>query len=108
MRISKLNGIGSDNVADQVPRNRERAKRPRTTSPSPSAVSRHSNIPSHPPSDDEAKPKPAVNGARRQRATSRAQLEKEPANDADEGEAEAPEAINRRKERSTRRKGDGK
>ncbi|KAI2701629.1 hypothetical protein DTO012A7_1192 [Penicillium roqueforti] len=97
--------LGKRSRSDSVT-NRERAKRPRTTSPSPSAVSRHSNIASHPPSGDEAKPKPAVNGSRRQRATSRGQVEKEPKNDPDEGETEAPEAAKRRKERSNRRKGD--
>lgn len=68
-------------------------------------VSKHTA--SHPPSDDEQKQKPAVNGTRRQRATSRGQLDKETAKDTDEGEAEAPEAANRRKERSNRRKGEG-
>ena len=102
------NSIDSNKVANQLPRSRERTKRPRTASPSPSAISRHSNIASHPPSDDETKPKPPVNGTRRQRTASRGQLEKEPANEPDEGETEAPEAANRRKERSSRRKGDGK
>ncbi|KAJ5443266.1 Zinc finger PHD-type [Penicillium cf. griseofulvum] len=97
--------LGKRSRSDSVT-NRERAKRPRTTSPSPSAVSKHSNVASHPPSDDETKQKPAVNGTRRQRATSRGQLDKEPGNDPDEGEAEAPEAAHRRKERSNRRKGD--
>ncbi|CAG7996475.1 unnamed protein product [Penicillium nalgiovense] len=97
--------LGKRSRSDSVT-SRERAKRPRTASPSPSAISRHSNIASHPPSDDETKPKPPVNGTRRQRTASRGQLEKEPANEPDEGETDAPEAANRRKERSSRRKGD--
>ncbi|OQE40234.1 hypothetical protein PENCOP_c006G04624 [Penicillium coprophilum] len=97
--------LGKRSRSDSVT-NRERAKRPRTTSPSPSAVSKHSNIASHPPSDDETKQRPAVNGLRRQRATSRGQIEKEAGNDVDEGEREAPETATRRKERSNRRKGD--
>ncbi|CAP94997.1 Pc21g01000 [Penicillium rubens Wisconsin 54-1255] len=97
--------LGKRSRSDSVT-SRERTKRPRTASPSPSAISRHSNIASHPPSDDETKPKPPVNGTRRQRTASRGQLEKEPANEPDEGETEAPEAANRRKERSSRRKGD--
>ncbi|QQK43297.1 Transcriptional regulator (Cti6), putative [Penicillium digitatum] len=95
--------LGKRSRSDSVT---ERSKRPRTTSSSPSSVSRHSNIASHPPSDDEMKPKPAVNGARRQRAASRGQLEKDSRNEHDEAETEAPGAANRRKERSNRRKGD--
>ncbi|KAJ5794941.1 Zinc finger PHD-type [Penicillium paradoxum] len=97
--------LGKRSRSDSVT-NREGAKRPRTTSPSPSAASKHSNLASHPPSDDEAKQKPAVNGTRRQRATSRGQLEKEPVKESNEAEPEAPEAASRRKERSNRRKGD--
>ncbi|KAJ5317488.1 hypothetical protein PENANT_c036G05761 [Penicillium antarcticum] len=84
--------------------NREGSKRPRTASPSPTAASKHTA--SHPPSDDEQKQKSAINGTRRQRATSRGQLDKEPTKDTDEGEAEAAEAANRRKERPNRRKGE--
>ncbi|KAJ5775680.1 uncharacterized protein N7511_000691 [Penicillium nucicola] len=86
--------------------NREGSKRPRTASPSPAAASKHTA--SHPPSDDEQKQKSAVNGTRRQRATSRGQLDKDPAKDTDEGDAEAPEVTTRRKERTNRRKGEGK
>ncbi|KAJ6185765.1 hypothetical protein N7519_007066 [Penicillium mononematosum] len=85
--------LGKRSRSDSVT-SRERTKRPRTASPSPSAISRHSNIASHPPSDDETKPKQPVNGTRRQRTASRGQLEKEPANEPDEGETEAPEAAN--------------
>jgi hypothetical protein len=96
-------------VADGLSRNREGAKRPRTTSPSPGAVSKHSNFASHPPSDDESKPKPVVNGngngVRRQRAPSRSQFDKESVKETDE--VEASETVNRRKERTNRRKGDG-
>lgn len=96
-------------ITDNSPSNRDGAKRPRTTSPSPGAVSKRSKSGSHPPSEDEPKQKPAVNGngTRRQRAPSRTQLDKEPPKEADEVETEAPEASNRRKERTTRRKGDG-
>jgi hypothetical protein len=103
--------LARDFVADGLARNREGAKRPRTTSPSPGAVSKHSNSASHPPSDDESKTKPVVNGigngTRRQRAPSRSQFEKEPTKEADEVEIEAPDTASRRKERINRRKGDG-
>lgn len=96
-------------TTDNCASSRDGAKRPRTTSPSPGAVSKRSKSGSHPPSEDEPKQKPAVNGngTRRQRAPSRTQLDKEPAKEADEVETEAPEASNRRKERTARRKGDG-
>ncbi|CAI7658528.1 unnamed protein product [Penicillium bialowiezense] len=95
-------------TTDNCASSRDGAKRPRTTSPSPGAVSKRSKSGSHPPSEDEPKQKPAVNGngTRRQRAPSRTQLDKEPAKEADEVETEAPEASNRRKERTARRKGD--
>ena len=101
--------LARDLVTDGLARNREGAKRPRTTSPSPGAVSKHSKSETHPPSDDDSKQKPAVNGngTRRQRATSRSQLDKEPVKETDEAEVEAPETANRRKERTNRRKGDG-
>ncbi|OKP09702.1 hypothetical protein PENSUB_4973 [Penicillium subrubescens] len=83
------------------------SKRPRTTSPSPTAVSKQSVPPSQPPSDDESKPK-ATNGTRRQRAASRGQRDKEPTKEPEEPEPEVPETGTRRKERSNRRKGDGK
>ncbi|KAJ5146116.1 Zinc finger PHD-type [Penicillium bovifimosum] len=97
--------LGKRSRSDSVT-NREGAKRQRTTSPSPGATSKHSNPPSHPPSDDEAKQKPAVNGTRRQRALSRGQLDNEPGKDANEGETEAPDTAYRRKERPNRRKGE--
>ncbi|KAJ5099421.1 Zinc finger PHD-type [Penicillium argentinense] len=86
--------------------NRNGSKRPRTSSPSPTAVSKQSNPASQPPSDDESKAKPATNGTRRHRATSRGQRDKEPAKETEEVETEAPEAANRRKERPSRRKGE--
>ncbi|KAJ5573941.1 Zinc finger PHD-type [Penicillium hispanicum] len=85
--------------------NRQGSKRPRTTSPSPVAASKHSNSVSQPPSEDESKSK-ATNGTRRQRAASRGQRDKEPVEDTNEGEIEAPETGNRRKDRASRRKGD--
>lgn len=90
-------------------RNRQASasKRPRTGSPSPTAVSKQSNPVSQPPSDDESKPKPATNGTRRQRAASRGQRDKEPTKEPEEPEVEAPEPDNNRKERTNRRKGDG-
>ncbi|CEJ60192.1 hypothetical protein PMG11_08776 [Penicillium brasilianum] len=81
------------------------SKRPRTTSPSPTAASKQSPPPSQPPSDDETQPK-ATNGTRRQRATSRGQRDKEPTKEPEEPEPEAPETVPRRKERSIRRKGE--
>ncbi|KAJ5785840.1 uncharacterized protein N7503_011052 [Penicillium pulvis] len=85
--------------------NRPGAKRQRTASPSPAAISSH--IPSQPPSDDESKARvPVLNGTRRQRATSRSQRDKEPTKDADEGEPEAPENLARRKEKTKSRKGE--
>ncbi|KAJ5191306.1 Zinc finger PHD-type [Penicillium cinerascens] len=87
---------------DPIPQD---SKRPRTTSPSPTAVSKESHPVSQPPSDDESKSK-AMNGTRRQRANSRSQRDKEPAKDTEDVEPEAPETASRRKERSNRRKGD--
>ncbi|KAJ5948793.1 hypothetical protein N7454_002100 [Penicillium verhagenii] len=89
--------------------NRHGAKRQRTTSPSPTAVSSH--MASQPPSDDESKapapaPAPAQNGTRRQRAASRGQREKEPIKDTEEAEPEPFETLARRKERTNRRKGE--
>jgi hypothetical protein len=64
---------------------------------------------SQPPSDDESKAKPAMNGTRRQRAASRGQRDKVPPKEPEEPEVEAPEVVNGRKERiADRRKGDGK
>ncbi|GAB1205972.1 hypothetical protein APSETT445_004651 [Aspergillus pseudonomiae] len=63
------------------------------------------NSVSQPVSEDE-KAKAATNGTRRQRAASRSQHNKE-TKDAEEPEVEPPEATNRRKGRSDRRKGDG-
>ncbi|OOQ91271.1 putative transcriptional regulator (Cti6) [Penicillium brasilianum] len=85
--------------------NRQGSKRPRTTSPSPTAASKQSPPPSQPPSDDETQPK-ATNGTRRQRATSRGQRDKEPTKEPEEPEPEVPETVPRRKERSIRRKGE--
>lgn len=100
--------LSRTSVADRVvTRNRQGSKRPRTTSPSPVAASTQSAPTSQPPSEDESKPE-ATNGPRRQRATSRVQRDKEPAKETDEVEPEAPETANRRKERSVRRKDDGK
>lgn len=84
-------------------------KRPRTTSPSPDAVSKRSNSASHLPSDEEPKQKLTVNGNgnRKQTAPSRGQLDKEQVKNAGERETETPETANRRKERTNRRKGDG-
>ncbi|KAE8156528.1 hypothetical protein BDV40DRAFT_305980 [Aspergillus tamarii] len=85
---------------------KQAAKRQRTSSPSPGAVSnKQSNSVSQPASEDE-KAKAATNGTRRHRAASRSQHNKE-TKDAEEPEAEQPEATNRRKGRSDRRKGDG-
>ncbi|KAJ5381680.1 uncharacterized protein N7496_004108 [Penicillium cataractarum] len=81
------------------------SKRPRTTSPSPTAASKQSPPPSQPPSDDETKPK-VTNGTRRQRAASRGQRDKEPTKEPEEPEPEVPETVVRRKERSNRRKGE--
>ncbi|KAF7592621.1 hypothetical protein BBP40_012643 [Aspergillus hancockii] len=85
---------------------KQTTKRPRTSSPSPSAVSnKQSNSTSQPASEDE-KAKAVTNGTRRQRAASRGQRDKE-TKDAEEPEAEQPEIMNRRKGRPERRKGDG-
>lgn len=88
-------------------RDRRGSKRPRTTSPSPTVATKQSPPLSQPPSDDESKPKP-TNGTRRQTAASRNQREKEPTKEPEEREPEVQEAGARRKERATRRKGDGK
>lgn len=94
-------------VADKVfSRNRQSSKRPRTSSPSPVPTTKPSNPPSQAPSEDESKPK-ATNGTRRQWTASRGQRDKEPVVNDDEGEPEAPETGNRRKERTNRRKADG-
>ncbi|CAI7597514.1 unnamed protein product [Penicillium pancosmium] len=87
---------------------REGTKRPRTGSPSPAApISKENNPVSQPPSDDESKAKPAMNGTRRQRAASRGQRDKVPPKEPEEPEVEAPEAVNGRKEKVVdRRKGD--
>lgn len=94
-------------VADKVlSRNRQSSKRPRTTSPSPIPPTKPSNPPSRAPSDDESKAK-ATNGTRKQGVTSRGQRDKESVAHDEEGEPEAPETGNRRKERTNRRKADG-
>lgn len=96
-------------MTDSLASNRNGVKRPRTTSPSPGAVSKRSNSASHLPSGEEPKQKPTVNGNgnRNQAAPSRGQLDKDQIKNAGERETETPETVNRRKERTNRRKGDG-
>ncbi|KAJ5176648.1 Zinc finger PHD-type [Penicillium canariense] len=103
--------IADDTAALRTKRSRSESetqgsKRPRTTSPSPTAASKQSLPPSQPPSDDESN-LPATNGTRRQRAASRGQRDKEPIKEPEEPEPEAPETGARRKDRPNRRKGDG-
>ncbi|KAJ5833391.1 Zinc finger PHD-type [Penicillium riverlandense] len=80
--------------------NREGTKRQRTASPSPDPAAKQNTATSQPPSDDESKAKSTANGTRRQRAASRGQ--KEMAKELEEVETEAQ----RRKERSSRRRGE--
>ena len=82
------------------------AKRQRTSSPSPGATSNKQSNPVSQPASEDEKAKAATNGTRRQRAASRSQHNKE-TKDVEEPEAEQPDATNRRKGRSDRRKGDG-
>lgn len=81
-------------------------KRQRTSSPSPTAVSKQSNSVSQPASDDESKAKTITNGAKKERAVSRNQRDKE-TKEPEEPELERPETANRRKARADRRKGEG-
>lgn len=81
-------------------------KRQRTSSPSPTAVSKQSNSISQPASDDESKAKATTNGAKKERAVSRNQRDKE-TKEPEEPESERPETANRRKARADRRKGEG-
>ncbi|KAG2414426.1 hypothetical protein HFD88_003617 [Aspergillus terreus] len=84
--------------------NKQATKRQRTSSPSPGATSKQSNPPSQPASEDEEKTKAPTNGARRQRAASRSQRDKD-AKEPEEPEGEQSEA-NRKKGKNDRRKGD--
>ena len=84
-------------------RNRQDTKRPRTTSLSPAAASKHGSSASQPPSDEESKLK-ASNGTRTQ---SLGQCDKEPAKEIGEGDLETPDTGSRRKDKTNRQKGDG-
>ncbi|EIT76325.1 PHD Zn-finger protein [Aspergillus oryzae 3.042] len=86
-------------------RHKQAAKRQRTSSPSPGATSNKQSNPVSQPASEDEKAKAATNGTRRQRAASRSQHNKE-TKDVEEPEAEQPDATNRRKGRSDRRKGD--
>ncbi|OJJ48365.1 hypothetical protein ASPZODRAFT_14505 [Penicilliopsis zonata CBS 506.65] len=84
--------------------NRQASKRPRTSSPSPTAASKQSNPASQPVSEDESKTKLVTNGAKKPRPIPRTQRDKE-SKDIEEAELEHAES-NRRKVRTERRKGD--
>jgi hypothetical protein len=92
--------------------NKQAIKRPRTSSPSPSAVSKQSVPPSEPVSEDESKPK--TNGANRPKrgVSGRNQKEKEiqepEEQQEEEEETEQPEPITRRKSRSEKKREEGK
>ncbi|RAH47828.1 putative transcriptional regulator (Cti6) [Aspergillus brunneoviolaceus CBS 621.78] len=83
---------------------RQTTKRQRTSSPSPGAVSK-SNPVSQQVSEDESRAKPVNNVARRQRAASRGQRDKD-LKDTEEPEPEPADAANRRKARSDKAKDD--
>lgn len=76
-------------------------KRPRTSSPSPTAASKQSNSVSQPASEDESKTKAITNGAKKQKTVSRNQREKE-TKEPEEPEPERPDTANRRKGRTDR------
>ncbi|PCG98623.1 Zinc finger, PHD-finger [Penicillium occitanis (nom. inval.)] len=90
--------------------NKQAIKRPRTSSPSPSAVSKLSVPPSQPVSEDESKPK--TNGANRPKrgVSGRNQKDKETKEPEEqpeeEEEIEQPEPITRRKSRSEKKRED--
>lgn len=92
-------------LTDRLSSNKQATKRQRTSSPSPGATSKQSNPPSQPASEDEEKTKAPTNGARRQRAASRSQRDKD-AKEPEEPEGEQSEA-NRKKGKNDKRKGDG-
>lgn len=79
-------------------------KRPRTSSPSPTAASKQSNSVSQPASEDESKTKAITNGAKKQKMVSRNQREKE-TKEPEEPEPERPDTANRRKGRTDRNDG---
>lgn len=92
--------------------NKQAIKRPRTSSPSPSALSKQSNSISQPASEDEAKSK--TNGASRPKRgipgrSQRDKETKEPEEQEEEDEeTKRTEPVMRRKSRSEKRRGEGK
>lgn len=88
---------------DTRSRNKQIAKRQRTSSPSPSALSKQSIPASQPPSDDELKSK--ANGVKKPRGPPSRNPREKDTKELEEPEAERPEI--RRKSRSERRRGEG-
>jgi hypothetical protein len=86
---------------------RQAAKRQRTSSPSPSSLSKPSNPVSQPASDDESKAKTNGSAKKQPRVTS-ARNQRDKDAKEEEVEPERPETATRRKSRPDRRKGDGK
>ncbi|KAK2748910.1 hypothetical protein FQN57_007193 [Myotisia sp. PD_48] len=88
--------------------NKQGAKRQRTSSQSPSTISKLSAPNSYQPSDDESKAKAVANGNQKKtRTATRSQRDKEAEVVEQESEKEAnQETVTRRKSRHERRKGD--